>query len=67
MRSLEELRQLSPEFVERFLKGIDSSPQLVCIDTNGSVATTADDLWVTFQLSNLLLDLLAAARTGKGE
>lgn len=29
MRSIEELRQSSPELVERFLDGIDSSSQLV--------------------------------------
>jgi hypothetical protein len=67
MRSLKELRQSSPELVERFLDGIDSSSQLVCIDTDGSAAAATGDLWVTFQPSNLLLDFLAAARTGEGE
>ena len=67
IRSLEALRQSSPELVKRFLDGIDSSSQLVCIDTDGSATATAGDLWVTFQPSNLLLDFLAAVRAGKGE
>ena len=67
MRSLEELRQSSPELVERFLDSVDSSSQLVCIDTNGGAAAATGDLWVTFQPSNLLLDFLATVRTGKGE
>lgn len=64
MASLSELAQRSPELVRRFLDGLEDSTQLMRIESEGLPAARAGECRTALHPSDLLVEFLAAARTG---
>jgi hypothetical protein len=62
--SLEHAFQFSPEVVQRFLSGIDSASQLVCIHSGHSSASGAGEVRVSLEPTDLLADFLATFSAG---
>jgi hypothetical protein len=64
LASLAELAERSPELVRRFLDGLEDSTQLMRIESEGLTAAGAGECRTALHPSDLLVEFLAAARTG---
>jgi len=65
LKLLAEFGKRSPEVVDRFLDGLDATAQLVRIDCDRIPAAGTSKRWIAFQPSDLLVEFLAASRTGE--
>lgn len=65
LASLAKVAERSREIVQRFLDSLDSESQLVRLDSDGALTPRAGEYWIVFQPSDLLVEFLAAARTGE--
>lgn len=65
LASLAKAADLSRETVQRFLGGLDCTAQIGRIDGDGDFALRADECWIVLQPSDLLVEFLAAFRTGE--
>lgn len=65
LSALTELAKTRGELVEAFLNALDTPAQLVRLDLDGLPAAGAGECRILFQPSDLLVEFLAASRTGE--
>ena len=68
LNSLSDIAQHCPEIVQRFLDSMNSSAELVRVDSKSLMAGGANECWVLLQPADCLVEFLLAmgARNGNG-